>query len=53
MLRVVMISRTECQKIAVETPNENVQIELDKSIFLSFVRVSDRLQGALKKDDFD
>ncbi len=49
---VVMISRTESQKIVVQTRNENIEIELDKSVFRSFVGVSVRLQGARKKDDF-
>ena len=48
-----MISRTESQKIVVQTRNENIEIELDKSVFRSFVGVSVRLQGEQKKDDFD
>ena len=52
MFCVVMISRTECQKIVVQTRNENTEIELDKFVFRSFVGVSVRLQGAVQKGDF-
>jgi hypothetical protein len=47
-----MISRTESQKIAVQTRNENIEIELDKSVFRSFLGASVRLQRVPQKDDF-
>jgi hypothetical protein len=41
------------QKIVVQTRNENIEIELDKSIFRSFLGASISLQGAVQKGDFD
>jgi hypothetical protein len=47
-----MISRTESQEMVVQTRNENIETELDKSVFRSFVGVSVRLQEVQKKTIF-
>jgi hypothetical protein len=41
---VVMVSRTKCQKIVVQKRGKNIAIELDKSVFRSFLAPSVVLQ---------
>jgi hypothetical protein len=48
-----MISRTESQKILVETRDENIDIEPIPSVLKSSLRGLARLQIAPKKDKFE
>jgi len=47
-----MISKTEHQKISVQTPDENIKTEYIASVLRSLVETCTRLQRARQKDNF-
>jgi hypothetical protein len=48
-----MISRTENQKIFIQTQDENIMTKLPPSFFKFFVDTSVYLENARQKGDFD